>query len=276
MRLILRLLLMLGLLWTGAVGGALLFRHALIYPFVGDFAVERIAGLPRGRVVTLPAPDGVSGGLPITAWVADPLPGHPVILHFTGNAGWLPAGAIKMREFVQRGYGTAILAYRGAGDRPGSPDQAALTADALALYDALPTLFRDREEPPVVYGVSLGAALAVQLSARRPVASLVLEAPFTRLCEAGEYAYPVLPACLLMWDEHWDSLQAIGEVDAPVLVLHGEADRVIPVDQGERLFAAASEPKELILYPAGRHNDLRLYGAGTDIIAWLEGLGARP
>lgn len=275
MRMIVRSLVMLGVLWIGAVAGALLFRHALIYPFVGTFAVEQVAGLPHGRAVTVPTAEGP----PIRAWVADPLPtllpgqeDRPIILHFTGNAGWLPAGAIKMREFVHRGYGAAILAYRGAGDQPGAPSEAALIADAVALYDALPTLFPDRSGPPVIYGVSLGAALAVQLAARRPASALVLEAPFTRLCDAAEHAYPVLPACLVMWDEHWDSLATIGEVRAPVLVLHGTADRVIPVDQGQRLHAAAPEPKELILYPEGRHNDLRLHGSGVDILVWLEGL----
>lgn len=269
MRTVLRLAVGLAALWVGVVALALLFRHSLIYPFPAlhsDGSVER---LERGRVEMLEAPDGT----PLTVWAADPLPGRPVILHFTGNAGWLVAGATTMGPFVEQGYGTAILGYRGGGGRPGRPSEAALIADGVALYDALSELFPAAVGPPVLHGTSLGAALAVQVALRRPAAALVLEAPFSRLCEAAEHAYPVLPACRLMWDELWDSLTVIADVRAPVLVMHGEADGLIPAEQGAALFAAAREPKRLILYPNGRHNDLRLHGAAEDAIAWLAGRG---
>jgi fermentation-respiration switch protein FrsA (DUF1100 family) len=182
-----------------------------------------------------------------------------------GNAGSLPSNAPRLTEFTARGYGVVALNYRGAGGAPGAPSEAALTADALALYDR----YADAGRPPVLYGTSLGAALAVQLAARRPAAALILETPFARLCETAQHHYPLVPACLILPDERWESAEAIRQVDAPLLILHGDADQTIPLAHGQALFQAANGPKRMRVYPGGRHNDLRLHGAGADAIAFL-------
>ena len=119
---------------------------------------------------------------------------------------------------------------------------------------------------------SLLDPVLVGIAARRPVGGLILETPFNRLCEMAQIRYPVFPACLLLPYEHWDSANLIGQIDAPVLILHGDADKTIPLSQGQALFDAAPEPKRLIIYPGARHNDLRLYGAGIDAITFIEGL----
>jgi fermentation-respiration switch protein FrsA (DUF1100 family) len=89
----------------------------------------------------------------------------------------------------------------------------------------------------------------------------------------AEARFPIIPACLMMWDERWESIDRIADIAAPLLVLHGDADRIIPVSQGQSLFDAAAEPKRLIVYPGGRHSDLRLHGAGIDVVDWLADLG---
>ena len=123
------------------------------------------------------------------------------------------------------------------------------------------------------YGTSLGAAVAVRLAARRPARAVILETPFARLCETATHHYPLIPACFVMFRDRWDSIDRIADVGAPLLILHGDADRLIPLDQARRLHGAARTPKRLIVYPGGRHNDLRLHGAGIDTVAWLAGLG---
>ncbi|MEO1491537.1 MAG: alpha/beta hydrolase [Pseudomonadota bacterium] len=251
------------LCWGAAVVALFLFRHSLIYPFRDWPRADQVAGVPGAVAETVAAPDGV----PIIAWVVSPRQGRPTILYFGGNAGSLPSVAPRLEEFALHGFGIVAMNYRGSGGAAGKPSQKALISDALAVYDAQ---FPDM--PPVIYGTSLGAALAVQVAAEREAAALVLETPFARLCETAQYHYPIVPVCLLLPDERWESFRAIGAVDAPLLILHGDADRVIPLAHGRKLFDAAPEPKQMIVYPGGDHNDLRLYGAGADTIRFLEGL----
>jgi fermentation-respiration switch protein FrsA (DUF1100 family) len=101
------------------------------------------------------------------------------------------------------------------------------------------------------------------------VAALILEAPFTSAAAVGQRAYPFLPVRLLIKDR-FDSLSRIGAIEAPLLVLHGEADRVVPTDQGRRLLAAAAAPKEGVFLPGADHNDLYNHGAAEIVIAFLE------
>jgi fermentation-respiration switch protein FrsA (DUF1100 family) len=194
------------------------------------------------------------------------------VLYFMGNGGSLPSHAPLLAEIASHGFGLVALNYRGAGGAPGKPSQEALKADALALYDQLDAIVADQVPATrrIIYGTSLGAALAVQLAAERPSAGLVLESPFNRLCEVAQIHYPIFPACLLLPYERWNSAGRIGEVATPVLILHGEADEIIPPSQGRALLTAAREPKRIIIYPGAGHDDLSLHGSGTDAIAFIE------
>ena len=259
----LRVLIVAAAVWLLAITGLLIFRHDLIYPFRDWPRADQVSGLPAAEIERFDADDGT----PLIAWRVAPRNGKPVILYFMGNAGSLPSAAPRLAELAHRGFGILALNYRGAGGMPGTPSQAALTSDALLAYD-----LASRNGPPVIYGTSLGAAIAVQVAARRSAKAVILETPFARLCETARHHYPMIPACLVLWDERWDSRGIIGQIDAPVLIQHGDADRLIPVAQGQKLFEAAPNPKHLMIYPGGRHNDLRLHGAGADVIAFLSEL----
>jgi len=256
--------------WLAACVGLIVFARTLIYPFQPGFSAAVPVGAPGMRALTLGADDGEA----LTVWLAPPRDGRPVILYFMGNAGALPSNGPLFGELAERGFGIAALNYRGAGGMPGHPSQAMLTADAVSLYDALDRLTGQPVPAAlrVIFGTSLGAGLAVQLAVRRPVQGLVLETPFNRLCEVAQIHFPLFPACLLLPYERWASADLIGQVGAPVLILHGDADQTIPLSQGEALFTAAREPKRLIVYPGAHHNDLRLRGAGLDAIEFIEDL----
>ena len=257
-------------LWLVACAAMIIFARTLIYPFQPGFSAAQPVGVPGARATTFPASDGT----PVTVWLVPPDADRPTVLYFMGNGGSLPSHGPLLAEIASQGFGVVALNFRGAGGAPGKPSQAALEADALALYDQLDAIV-GRPVPAtrrVIYGTSLGAALAVQLAARRPSAGVVLESPFNRLCEVAQFHYPIFPACLLLPYERWNSAGRIGEVAAPVLILHGDADETIPLSQGRALLAAAREPKRLIVYPEAGHNELLLHGAGTDAIAFIESL----
>jgi hypothetical protein len=259
--------------WLIACVALIVFARTLIYPFQPGFPAAEPIGLPGARAVALAAADGT----PLTLWLKDPAPGGPVVIYFMGNGGVLAAHAPLLARLAERGFGIAALNYRGAGGAPGAPSQQALTADALALSDRLDTLMAAPVPAGrrVIWGTSLGAALAVQLAARREAAALVLESPFNRLCETARIHYPVFPACLLLPWERWDSAEAIARASMPLLVLHGEADRIVPIAQGRALFDAAPGRKRLIAYPGKGHNELSPAATARDAAAFLDGVFGR-
>ena len=111
----------------------------------------------------------------------------------------------------------------------------------------------------MLYGESLGSGVAVTVAAQRQSPRLILEAPFTSVAEVAQYHYSFMPAAALVRDR-FDSLSRIGEVNAPILILHGDRDRVVPVRFGRALFDAAPEPKEFWLSPEAGHENLTWFG----------------
>lgn len=254
--------------WILICTALLIQRHDLIYPFDQRVRADLIVGIPGASVQRVEARDGIE----LLTWTTPPRSGKPVILYFTGNGGSLPATAPKLREFTLHGFGLVAMNYRGAAGADGAPDQDAIVADGLQVYDAIGDLIPGYAAPPVIYGTSLGAAVATQVAARRRARAVLLEVPFARLCETAQYHYPYVPVCWILPDQHWASEDVVGEVRAPILIQHGTDDQIIPIDHGRKLFEAASEPKQFIPYPGGKHSDLRLHGAGIDAIRFLNNL----
>ena len=241
----------------------------VIYPF--REAPAQPAGIPRTVAKLLPT----EGNAPeIEVWIAEPLGDKPVVVYFMGNAGNLAYSGPRINEFVVNGFGFAGMAYRGGGGRPGEPSEVALKADAHRLYRELDQLFEASVPPErrVIYGSSLGTGIATDLAASVVERGVILETPFSRLCDIAEHRYTAVPACLVMQNERYDSIEKIADIGSPLLIQHGERDEIIPFALGQRLFEAASEPKTFIGYPEGNHNDLRLFGAGIEAIQFMESL----
>ena len=254
--------------WVIVCVALLVQRYSLIYPFEDWPSAEQVSGVPGASVARIEA----EAGIEILAWVVPPRPDRPVVLYFTGNSGSLPATAPKLAEYALAGFGIVAMNYRGAGGGAGVPDQDDIISDGVRLYDALPTLLDNAPLPPVIAGVSLGAAVAAQVAAQRSSKALLLEAPFSRLCEAAEYRYPLVPACLILPDQRWETIDVIGSINTPLLIQHGVDDEIIPFEQGRKLYEAAIGPKAFHAYPEGNHNDLRLFGAGIHAIKFLDAL----
>ncbi len=247
------------------VGVALLARRALIYPF--DETAAWTGDLPGILIKEVARPDGST----LVVWAAEPELKKPVVYYFMGNAGHLEYFDPVLRELRLHGYGVVAMAYRGGGGADGQPSEAGLKADAKYIWDNTEAVLRIRPpaEQRFIYGTSLGTGIAVDLAAGQRLAGVILEAPFTRLCEVAQYQLKIVPACRLMWDEFYPVIDQVGDIAAPVLVLHGSDDRTIPVEMGEAVAAAAREAT-LKIFPGGDHNDLRLFGAGELTQTFIE------
>ena len=251
------------------MGGMYLFQRSLLYHPGGAPGTPADAGVPEMTPVDL----GTADGLTLTSWFRAAEPGRPTIVFFQGNAGSIGHRGFKARGFLDAGYGLLLTGYRGYGGNPGSPSEEGLYADGRAALAFL----ADQGVAPgelILYGESLGSGVAVHLAAEmaagEPAGGLVLESPFSSIADVAASHYPFVPARWLVKDR-FDSAAKIARVDAPVFIFHGRDDGVIPVRFGERLFEAAVEPKHSLWTEQGGHNGLYEMGAGTAVLAFIEG-----
>jgi hypothetical protein len=250
--------------YAALVGGLYLFQRQLLY--LPDRTRPELVGLDRlgVRETMLSTEDGLS----LLSWYLPPHPGQPVIAYFHGNGGHIGYRIQRLLRFARQEFGVLMLEYRGYGSNPGTPSEAGFYADGRA---ALAFLEREGVAPNrlVLYGESLGSGVAVQLAAQHDIAALILEAPPTSVAEVAQCHFPYVPAARLVTDR-FDSLSRIGKVRAPILVLHGENDRVVPIRFGRALFNAAPEPKEGWFVPDAGHEDLARYGALDAVVCFIE------
>ena len=226
------------------------------------------AGVPELRQITITTADGLS----LLAWYLPPVPeGNHVVLYLHGNAGHIGHRGYRLGPFRRLGWGVLLLEYRGYGGNPGRPSEAGLLADARAGLAALRAM-GFAPSSIFLWGESLGSGLAVQLAVEQPVAAVFLEAPYTSITAIARERFQFVPVGWLLLDR-FDSLRVIGGVRAPVLVMHGTRDRVIPVAMGRAIYAAAPDPKELWIAPHAGHLDLIEAGAmsvAADFVGRME------
>lgn len=230
---------------------------------------------PRARDVVLDTEDGKRLG----AWylpAATSGPG-PAVLVFNGNGGDRSARAPLALGLSRLGMSVLLFDYRGYGANEGRPSENGLAMDARA---AQAWLSAQREVDPsriVYFGESLGAAVAVGLSTERAPAALVLRSPFTSLAEVGKVHYPLLPVGLFLIDR-FPSIDRIGSITVPVMIVAGDRDDVVPESLSRKLYDAANEPKRYLLVPGTGHNDLELAGGDSmlaDVGRFLTEVGVR-
>jgi fermentation-respiration switch protein FrsA (DUF1100 family) len=238
------------------------FQRALVYFPDTKRTPPAQAGLPQAEEVLLTSGDGEK----LIAWHVPPRAGKPVVIYFQGNAEGLAARVGRFTWLVADGTGLLALCYRGYGGSTGRPSEAGLIRDAVAAYEFARARYPAKRI--VLFGESLGTAVAVALAAGHEVGGLILDAPFTSATDVGAAAYPFAPVRWLLKDK-FHSDQRIGRVSAPLLVLHGERDSVVPIKFAERLFALASEPKRFARFPRGDHVDLDDHGAAKVVREFL-------
>ncbi len=240
-------------------------RRLMYYPDTRRFTPDGV-GLKDVAEVEYPAADGHKG----LAWFGAAKPGRPTILYFHGNAGGLEARSERIRKYMARGYGMFMMTYRGFSGRDGEPSEKANVADALLAYEAL----RARGVGAtgiVLYGESLGSGVAVQVAAEKPVGGVILDAPYTSMVDLAELHYPYLPSRYVM-TERYDTRAYVGRIRAPLLVIHGERDDIIPVEMGREIFRLSAEPKKLVTLPGAGHSDHYMFGSYDAIYDWLDKL----
>ena len=223
----------------------------------GDWELQRSSGAEERWI-------RACDGTRLNAWWF-PLPDARVATLFLhGNAGNLTHRVDHAEQIREAGSAVMVLDYRGYGKSEGRPSERGVYEDADAAYDELVRM-GFAPSKIVLHGESLGTAVAVDLAARRPCAGLVLEAPLSSAQEIAAGIVPLLGPAIV---RGFESRRKISQVHAPVFVIHGDRDEVIPFRHGRAVFEAANEPKSFWQVRGGTHNEL-LYQAGTEYVPRL-------
>ena len=233
--------------WEFSEKGIVFFPDSVLVGTPGDYGLAY-------EEVWFTAEDGVK----LHGWWV-PKEGAPVLLWFHGNAGNISHRLENLKllwELV--GVQVFIFDYREYGLSAGRISREGTFKDAAAAYRYLTEGRGVPGEEIILFGRSLGTALATDLAVKLPCRSLILESAFTNSAEMAKLYAPFL----FDWRPKvpYDNLGKIGYVKVPVLVIHGSQDEIIPVDMGRRVYEAAPEPKELYIIPGAHHNDTYLVG----------------
>jgi fermentation-respiration switch protein FrsA (DUF1100 family) len=255
-------------LYVSACGVLVAFQNQLIYHPSDEIVPPMRDDTSEVIVVTA---DGES----LRAWWRPPdpdqSPSAPVFLYLGGNAERPEHSEGRIRRVAEHGAGYLVVAYRGYGGSTGRPSEAGLHADARAAYDWL----LDQGVAPtdlVIHGFSLGSGVASRLAADRQARALILEAPFTALDDLIVDRAPVVLPWRPFIRDSYRTRDWIGDVDEPILILHGDADTVIPFAHGQELARLAGAQFEPM--PGSDHATLTVDGAYEHIWAFLGEAGA--
>jgi fermentation-respiration switch protein FrsA (DUF1100 family) len=238
-----------GARWNALALAALLLTGCNVW-------IDRFVFFPDRRVG--PPPAGVeerwivaADGPRLHAWYAPAPDRGPLLLWSHGNAGNIDSRRSLLLSLAARGLGVLAYDYRGYGRSDGSPSEAGVYLDAAAAFDDLVARGAD---PSVIvcFGESIGGAVSIELATRRRCGAVIAVSTFTRLADVARLHYGPLGS---LAGGRFDSLARIPRVSAPVLVAHGDRDEIVPLELGERLFAAARPPKRFLRIAGADHND---------------------
>lgn len=242
-----------------------LMQRSLIYPAAaasGSGADQMFDGFEEARLET-------SDGLVLRAIYRPARQGHPTIVFFHGNGDNLLGGRTATQALAAHGFGVLLPEYRGYGGNPGRPSEAGLYRDGRAALRWLTS----RGVPPgriVLVGNSLGSGVAVQLATETPVAGVAIVSGFTSLADVAARHFPLAPVRLLLRDRY-DNLRKLGQVAAPVLVLHGASDTLIPPSHAVELAKAAPNGRSDLVNGVG-HELAYLPKSQAIVLKWLQQL----
>lgn len=257
-RTVLRFLSFILIAYAVVVAGMFFAQRRLIFPAPGH-----VANLPAGfERVSLTTSDGLA----LAAAYRPAGPGKPTLVFFHGNGDSWDGAAQATSAFADASVGVLLPEYRGYGGNPGSPSEPGLYADGRAAIAWLQSRKVGREQL-VIVGNSIGSGVAVQMASETRPAALLLISPFTAMSDLAAEQFSWLPGRWLVLDR-FENLAKINKISAPILIMHGKADGLIPYSHALRL-AQANRTAELILVDDADHELAYSKSAQTSALDWL-------
>jgi hypothetical protein len=217
--------------------GLYIFQRNLLYhPAENNYSGDKLTvNIEKVKITT-------DDNINLLAWYhKKDIKNYKTILYLHGNAGALENRIHKINHFNDMNINFLLLAWRGFNGNAGKPTEQGLYQDARS---AVKWLINQgvTEENIIIYGESLGTGVATEIAQNQNFAGIILESPFTSMVAAGKSKYPIFPIKLLLKDKY-ESDKKIKNIMFPILVMHGEVDKIVPFWMGEKIFQLANEPK---------------------------------
>ena len=254
------------------------FNHACAKFLLTAFALmgcrieDRFIFHPSAEIVQTPLQVGLqfqdhfftsADGVRLNGWFIPRRDARATLVWFHGNAGNISHRVENIKLLHDRvKINVFIFDYRGYGRSTGSSSEEGIYRDGAAALGFIKQQLGVEAKNLIIFGRSLGAAVAAEMALRFPCQGLILETPFTSIRDMAKAVFPVLPIGPLL-QTRFDVREKVAKVKVPLLVLHGDRDDLVPYEQGEKVFAAARAPKEFYTIHGATHNDTYLVGGNA-------------
>ena len=217
--------------------GLFIYQRSLLYhPVENNYYGDKLT--VEVKKIQIPTQDNIK----LLAWYhKKDIKKYKTILYLHGNAGSLENRIHKINHFNDMDINFLLLAWRGFSGNEGKPTEQGLYIDARS---AVRWLINEgvKEENIIIYGESLGTGVAAEIAQNKKFAGVILESPFTSMIAAAKSKYPIFPIKLLLKDKY-ESDKKIKNIKSPILIMHGEIDKIVPFWMGKKMFEIANEPK---------------------------------
>ena len=224
-------------------------RNLLYHPKVDNYLKDNLVAEPS-EIKKIKINTGDK--LDLNAWFYDKnIKKFKTIVFFHGNAGSLKNRTYKLNHFKDLSVNFLIVAWRGFSGNKGKPNEIGLYEDARSAVKWL-NAKGIQDKNIILYGESLGTAVAVEIAQNKNYAGLILESPFTSMVDMGKKYYPFLPVSFLLKDKY-ESHKKINKISVPILVIHGKVDKIVPYAMGKKMYELANEPKFFYSQEYGDH-----------------------
>ncbi len=191
----------------------------------------------------------------LLCWYSKAKPKNPTLIYFHGNSFDIGERAYRIERYINHGWGVLLVSWRGFSGNKGKPTEANLYLDAESIIQWLRKEKFSKNNEIILYGESLGAAVAIEMATRYFFKSVILEAPFTSIVDIAQKKYKIYPANFLVLDK-FDNFSKIKNIRSPILVISGKKDEVVPHSQSVKLYSEANKPKECLFIDEAMHNNL--------------------
>lgn len=224
------------------------FQRDLVFHPMADTKLPAEYGLKDFENIIITTDDKTK----VQLWYKKAKAHHPTVVYFPGNAQGLGNRSNRFDEIAKTGFGVIGVSYRGYGQSEGYPSEDGLYSDARAAMSYATTQLNIPSRQMILFGESLGSAVATYAATEYAIGGLILDSPPLSILARGQELYPYVPVSWLLKDV-FPTVERIKDIDAPLLILHGSADSVVPVEHGKKLYAEAVKPKRIIIFKGEEH-----------------------